>query len=88
VHPAVRVRVPLVPGINDDAANLDAIAALAASAGVTEIDLLPYHTAGSAKYARLDRPYPLSTLRPSSPEAVSAAGERLARLGATVHIGG
>src|ERR1022692_4220049 len=31
-HPAVRVRVPLVPGINDDAANLDAIGALAVSA--------------------------------------------------------
>jgi pyruvate formate lyase activating enzyme len=87
-HPAVRVRVPLVPGINDDADNLEAIGRLVASVGLKEIDLLPYHTAGVARYARLGRTYPLAGVKPPSPEALAHARQRFERFGLTVQIGG
>ena len=84
----MRVRVPLIPGINDDTGNLEAIGAFAAVHGVTRLDLLPYHTAGAAKYDRLGREYQLAELVPSSPESLAAARQCLERLGLTVHIGG
>jgi pyruvate formate lyase activating enzyme len=87
-HPAVRVRVPVVPGVNDDIQNLDAIGTLAKAKGVSRIDLLPYHTAGIAKYERLGRSYPLQDVRPQAPEALDPARLRLERLGLDVHIGG
>lgn len=87
-HPAVRVRVPVVPGINDDIENLAAIGALARVHGVTRIDLLPYHTAGIAKYGRLGRTYSLPDVDPLSPDTLGPARRHLERAGLTVHIGG
>jgi pyruvate formate lyase activating enzyme len=87
-HHAVRVRMPLIPGINDDDANLQAIGAFAAVHGVTGIDLLPYHSGGEAKYERLGRAYALSGLAPPSAEAVAAAAGALEARGISVHIGG
>jgi pyruvate formate lyase activating enzyme len=87
-HRRVRARLPLVPGVNDDDANLDAIGGLVAAAGVTAIDLLPYHTAGIAKYERLGRPYALHGVLPPAPDALAAARARLESFGLTVHIGG
>ena len=46
--------MPVIPGINDDEANLEATARfLAPLAGVRKVDLLPYHRTGEAKVARL-----------------------------------
>jgi pyruvate formate lyase activating enzyme len=87
-HPAVRPRIPLVPGVNDDAANLDGLGRLVADSGVGELELLPYHTAGEAKYARLDRPYRLAGLVPPPPDALARARARLEQFGLTVHVGG
>jgi len=87
-HQDVRVRVPLVPGITDGWDNLEAIARLAASAGVTRLDLLPYHTAGIAKYDRLGRAYRLSDTAPPAAESLADTRQRLERLGLDVHLGG
>jgi pyruvate formate lyase activating enzyme len=51
----VRVRFPLVPGLNDDDDNVAAVGACAAALRIDQIDVLPYHRAGLAKYRRLDR---------------------------------
>jgi len=60
IHPAIWIRVPVVPGINDDEANLEATAAfLAPLAGVRRVDLLPYHPTGEAKFARVGLTYTL-----------------------------
>jgi pyruvate formate lyase activating enzyme len=87
-HPAVRVRVPVIPGINDDLQNLAGIAALAKAHGITRIDLLPYHTAGTAKYDRLGRPYGLPDVPTLAPEALVPVQQQLQEFGLTVHIGG
>lgn len=50
------LRVPVVPGLNDDAVNLAAVARLAATtANVRRVSLLPYHRTGAGKLARLGR---------------------------------
>jgi pyruvate formate lyase activating enzyme len=87
-HPAVRPRLPLIPTINDDAVSLESVGALVAETGIRDVDLLPYHTAGRAKYDRLGRPYRLETLAPPTPETVAFARTRLERYGLTVHLGG
>jgi pyruvate formate lyase activating enzyme len=46
------VRIPLVPGITDTDANLEAIAhTVQGMAGLLRIDLLPYNPAAGSKYA-------------------------------------
>jgi pyruvate formate lyase activating enzyme len=87
-HPALRVRIPLIPGINDDDANIDALGALVAAAGLREVEVLPYHTAGEAKYRRLGRPYALAHLAAPSPDTLARVRTRLERAGLTVTVGG
>ena len=87
-HRAVRVRVPVIPGLTDDDENLLAIGQFVVSQGVTAIDLLPYHTAGIARYERLDRGYALPNITSLAPEALAGVRTRLERLGLSVHIGG
>jgi len=56
----ITLRVPVVPGITDDAENIDALCAIAAAlAHPPAVDLLPYHNVGVGKYQRLDRTYRL-----------------------------
>ena len=50
-------RVPLVPGVNDDAVSRGAFAAFAAG---SRIEYLPYNTAAGAKYPMLGRVYSLA----------------------------
>lgn len=62
------VRVPVIPGINDDEENLRQVAAFTGGLpNIERVDLLPYHYAAAGKYERLDKPYSLpETLPPSS----------------------
>jgi pyruvate formate lyase activating enzyme len=51
-------RVPLVPGVNDSAANLEATAAaLEGAPGLRRVELLPYHPTAGAKYPSVGRTY-------------------------------
>jgi pyruvate formate lyase activating enzyme len=54
------VRIPVVPGVNDSADEMEAFARHLASRRIGAIELLPYHRIGAAKYARLGRDYPLA----------------------------
>lgn len=60
IHANIWVRVPVVPGFNDDAAELKAIARFAASvAGVKQVNLLPYvETGGRGQVGRACSPFP------------------------------
>jgi len=50
------VRVPLIPGVNDDDANLEQTARLVAGApALRGVELLPYNTMAPAKYGRAGR---------------------------------
>ncbi|MBQ3078754.1 MAG: glycyl-radical enzyme activating protein [Clostridia bacterium] len=53
-----RIRVPLIPGVNDTEENLTSTARLLEGAKALEmIELLPYHTAAGAKYASVRKEY-------------------------------
>lgn len=55
----VTVRTPVVPGCNDRAADLDALARFAAAhPDIDSIELLPYHRLGDHKYEALGRDAP------------------------------
>lgn len=88
VHPALWIRVPLIPGINDDAANLEATARIAAATpGVRRVDLLPYHATGLAKAERLGQAPQPGIPAPGGEDLLRAA-EPFRALGLNVHLGG
>ena len=89
-HHAVRVRVPLIPGINDDAANLEAIGAFARVARRDATSICCRITRPAPRSTqRLGRAYPLPTLAPPSPDALDARrGSVSSASASTVHIGG
>ena len=82
------VRVPLVPGVNDHAENLAALADFVWRLGLRRIDLLPYHKIGMDKYGRLEREHPLSGVEPPAAAEVSRIAGELAGRGFTIGIGG
>lgn len=56
----VLVRFPLVPGVNDDAGEVERVGRFLAGLGLSRVDVLPYHRAGSGKYPALGREYRLA----------------------------
>ena len=82
---AIVLRVPVIPGVNDDDANLEALADLAGTLPhLAGVDLLPYHHIGADKYARLDRAYPLPDAAPPPAERMAAIARLLAERGLPV----
>ena len=79
------LRVPVVPGINDDEANLEDLRRFAAGLpDLAGLDLLPYHRIGVDKYARVGRTYPLPGTLPPARERIAAVAETLAAAGLPV----
>lgn len=72
----VILRVPVVPGVNDDEENLRRVGAFAADLPAVErLDLLPYHRIGRDKYRRLARPCSMPQVDPpSDAEMLEIAG--------------
>lgn len=86
---AIRLRVPLVPEINDDRANIAALGEFAAGLPRHHpLDLLPYHSSATAKYARLGRAYPLSGLPSQPQEQLEEIAHLLRSYDLDVRIGG
>ena len=70
----VWVRFVLVPGLTDDAENVEAIATFAGSLGIVErVDVLPFHQMGRFKWKNLRMDYALEATEPPSPEVVERA---------------
>ena len=53
----INVRIPVIPGFNYDDATLRAMIARLREVGVRRVNLLPYHTLGKNKYAKLGWDY-------------------------------
>jgi len=85
-HP-IKVRIPVVPGVNDSARDVDEFAAFLAPLGAP-VELLPYHAIGAEKYRRLHRIYELKdTPEPSAADLAQFRG-RLAHAGVNVTLRG
>ncbi|MBN1835592.1 MAG: glycyl-radical enzyme activating protein [Spirochaetales bacterium] len=84
---AVRVRAPLVPGLNDREEDLVLLRGyLARTAPELPVDLLPYHRLGNGKYGGLGRPYALAELVPPDNVHVERARALLEEKGLSVRI--
>jgi pyruvate formate lyase activating enzyme len=95
----ISIRVPIIPGINDDEEDIRQLAAFAAalpglaSAASTDgpgpqVAILPYHRAAAEKCNRLDRAYDLPETSPPSEERMAEIAQTLAGFGLQVEIGG
>lgn len=88
VHPEIWLRVPVVPGVNDDAAGIEAIGVLAAGLpGVRKVSLLPYHGTGAPKTQRLGHSPGREFTSPSH-EHMEALARLVAARGVDTTIGG
>jgi len=89
--PEVWVRFVLVPGLTDDEANVEAVAAYAASLNdimpgtVTRVEVLPFHQMGRDKWDALGRDYQLGDTEPPSPERTERVREQLRAHGLTTY---
>ena len=89
VHADIWIRIPVIPGVNDDEANLDATAAfLRPLRGITRVDLLPYHATGEAKSARVGLAYPLQGTSAPSAARLESLAAHVRAAGLTTTIGG
>jgi len=80
-------RVPLVPGFNDTAANLDATADFLLDIGCGELQILPFHRLADSKYTQLGQESPFATLAPPSAANLDLARDLLESRGLTCYIG-
>jgi pyruvate formate lyase activating enzyme len=86
---AIIVRIPLISGVNDDSESLTRAGEFIAGLPCRHsVDLLPFHRAANAKYAKLGLGYRGEDLAPPSPECVAAAAHQLSDFGLKVRIGG
>jgi pyruvate formate lyase activating enzyme len=85
----VVVRMPIIPGVNDDTAGLRQAGEFIQSLGnVREIHLLPYHTTGLEKYKRLGMENDMPPTIPPSADDLSLIVKQLRSFVSSVSIGG
>jgi len=83
------LRVPIIPGINDDDENIRETGTFAAALPhLNGVDILPYHYAAVEKYKRLSQVYSLPETRPPSEERMAEIAQVLRGFGLHVKIGG
>ena len=82
-------RIPLIPGVNDDASEFSAILDICESLeGADEIHLLPFHQLGSLKYEMLDYRYQLKEKGEENSSQVEFCRVLAEKRGFSVNIGG
>jgi len=83
-------RVPVIPGCNDDAHNLQATARFIAEqlSPSVPVHLNAYHRFGQSKVERLQRPGPAFTAAVPEPQRMDEIRRGFESFGLTVHIGG
>jgi pyruvate formate lyase activating enzyme len=85
---AVIVRLPLVPGVNDDDQNVRAVAAfLRDLGGISEVSLLPYHKMGLEKHKGLEKKGRAGVFSTPTSERVEKIKTDLESAGFSVRIG-
>lgn len=89
VETEVWVRVPLIAGVNDDDANLEALGRFLTSLPRRHhVFLLPYHPTAEGKTTRLEGPSSFTPFSVPDAETIGASRRRLEAFGLDVFIGG
>jgi pyruvate formate lyase activating enzyme len=84
----VKVRIPLVPGLNDTPADAAHFARCLTDLRLRDVELLPYHRTGTEKYHRLGWNYRLPDTPDASPEQLARVAAVLTAAGLHVETGG
>lgn len=86
---AINARMPFIPGINTDEENLRALGQFLASVkGVTQLNLLPYHSAAADKHGRWHMEYQLKDVPVPTENMLRKAAQITAAYGIKTVIGG
>ena len=87
---AIRVRIPLIGGVNDDDASIEAVAAFVAglSGEKKPVDLLPFHDVAQGKDAKLGQERDLSGLCEPTPDDLERVISIFAGHGLAASVGG
>jgi pyruvate formate lyase activating enzyme len=88
---AIMVRIPVIPGINDDQGHLNDLRNLIAELkceNFKRINLLPFHRIGKSKYKKFNLPYRMNDTEQPSPERMRELKEFFSETGIKVKIGG
>ena len=82
------VRIPFIPGFNDDDETQSLIYQWAAKLkNLNWIEILPYHRLGMGKYQGLGRSYPMGDVRPVSKQSLFYLKSMGAEFGVDIRIG-
>jgi pyruvate formate lyase activating enzyme len=87
----IMVRVPIIPGFNDDADHLERLKQFlltTKTGSLKKINLLPFHKIGSSKYKRFNIPYQMGSMEPPSEKRMQDLKEFFLEIGVKVKIGG
>ena len=87
----VMIRIPVVPGFNDDPANLESLRSFLEknkNSNLKKINLLPYHRIGASKYKKFNIPYRMNGVEPPSPARMKELKQYFEETGIKVKIGG
>jgi pyruvate formate lyase activating enzyme len=80
------VRFVLVPGLTDDRANVDAVAAIAERVPTIErVEVLPFHRLGAPKYEALGLPFPLAGTQPPGAATIERVRDQFRDHGLAVY---
>ncbi len=89
VGAALALRVPVIPGRNDDSWLVERLPTwLRSHPGVREVHLMPYNRLAESKYRSLGWDYALRGVEPPPEERTKALAERLREAGVEVRVGG
>jgi len=89
VHSNIWLRVPLIPGINEGSAALEAAARFASAIpSVRQVSVLPFHATGAKKSERLGRNNNASSFYPPSSDTVAGAVTVFENAGLPARAGG
>lgn len=82
------VRIPIIPGINDDALNIEKMCEFISSLNLRDVFILPYHNIAIDKYNRLDMEYKIPDIKNPDDEVMEEIAEKFKEYGLNVKIGG
>jgi len=83
------IRIPVIPGFNDDKANIEATGKFTASLpGVIRVDILPFNSGGVEKSARLTAQNKQMQVETPNGEQMKSIAKNLGKYGFEVKIGG
>lgn len=83
----VVLRMPVVPGYNDNMENMIALMEFMQDNGLVEVNLLPYHRLGTSKWEQIGEEYELSGIESQSTDELNKVQELFLNNGIACYLG-